>query len=113
MERTTEISKLWRFPESFTWGHVERIWVIGAYTIASFHPWKVIGCSIQTGEPQMGLLHYHVWIDGKDCSESFDSLESAMAGAVAYAIEGAGHRADFYFMAALRDVMVGRVVFTK
>lgn len=85
----------------FTWGRIIKIEEIGPYAIASYHPRKVDGCVV-THAINEKEIQYHAWVDGKDCSESFESLEAALAGCIAYKIEGCNHHADHYFIQSMK-----------
>jgi hypothetical protein len=102
MNRTTNIQELKNFAQ-FTWGKILKIEDIGPYTIATFCPWKRDGSTVCTGDPDHAEINYHVWVDGKDCHESFESLDAALAGCIAYKLEGPNHRADKYFIRSMFD----------
>jgi hypothetical protein len=100
MYDTTALSEL-KQGKRFTWGKIISIMEIGPYSIASYHPRNVEGCVVlQTINKDK--VQFHAWIDGKDCSESFESLDAALAGCIAYKIEGSNHRADRYFIQSMK-----------
>ena len=99
-ERTTDLQKI-KNGDEFTWGYLLAIHEIGEYSIIEFHPWKVEGNRILVGDMDQTKKEYHGYLNGEDISESFESLDAALAGCIAYKYEGANHRADFYFMKML------------
>lgn len=100
--RTTDLEKLKNSQEPFTWGRIIHIQEIGPYAIASFHPWQVNGSTVLTGQPNKDEIHYHTWVDGKDCHSSYNSLDEALAACIAYRAEGPNHRANYYFINSIR-----------
>jgi len=98
---TTKLDEL-KLGYRFTWGKILQIFEIGPYAIASFHPWKTDGATVLDGKTDFEKIHYHVWVYGKDTCHTYDSLDEAMAGCIAYRSEGANHQADRYFIASLR-----------
>lgn len=88
MERTNDLRKV-RNGEPFTWGQIIKIMDIGSYTVASF--WYR---ATDTTEREM----FHGWINGVDCGHSWDSLEAAIVGLIAYKNDGPNSRAGEYFM---------------
>ena len=96
----------------FTWGRIIKIEEIGPYAIASYHPRKVNGCTWGNMEVRTVTqainekeIQFHTWVDGEDCSESFHSLEAALAGCIAYKTEGRNHHADRYFIQSMTHGM--------
>lgn len=101
-ETTTDIKKLKRNsnPEyaPFTWGQIIKIQEIGEYSIVEFYPWVTDGCTVKTGVPNFKKVCFHGWVNEHDCSQSWESLDAAIAGVIAYKYEGCNHWADRYFM---------------
>ena len=95
MERTTNLAKL-KNGATFTWGKVVQFFNIGPYTILQYNPWKAEGCEIFVDEPS-DEFEYHVWIDEKDTSRGYHSLESAIVGAIAYKYDGTNSQAGEFF----------------
>jgi hypothetical protein len=102
--RTTDLEALRSRSAEFTRGQITQFFQAGPYTIAEHHPWVREGVFVRTGEVDQRAVEYHLWIDGKDACQGFSSLDEALVGAVAYRVEGANHRADRYFMAALSAI---------
>jgi hypothetical protein len=67
-----------RFPWGFALEDVE----IGPYTVRSFHPEKFTHNGHGTGVNDTDVIHYHGFIDGKDCNESWLTLDDALAGMI-------------------------------
>ena len=83
---------------SFTWGAPIKLIEIGPYTLLKFHPWKQDGNTIITGTPDMDKISYHGWVDGKDTTTTWSSLELALAGVMG--IKWAGYNngeVEYYF----------------
>ena len=91
MERTTDLEKI-RNGAPFVWGTmIGELMEIGPYVILQFYR-----------RPEKDIC-YHGWVDGKDTSHSWNSLDAALAGCIAYKREGPNCRAGDYFMKMLRD----------
>ena len=88
MKRTTDLQIVKKFPNRFAWGNIKKIWEIGSYAIGEYN------------EDCLGKLtrtFYHVWIDGKDESISADTLEGALATAMAHKHDGINSQAGMFF----------------
>lgn len=85
MMDTTDISILRSLPRAFTWGPISTIYEVGPYTIAKYTNKK-------------GETLYHAWVEGKDTHHSYESLDAALVGAIAYRHEGPNSQAAGYFM---------------
>jgi len=92
---TTSLEKL-KAGMGFTWGELIQLHEIGKYTFGEYHPWKRDGITVLTGEADT-ITNFHVWINGWDSARSYSSLEAAMAGAIAYAFDGANSQAGVFF----------------
>jgi len=101
MKRTTELDKL-KAGEAFTWGDVIQIHEVGDYSIVECHPWEVEGSNVVVGRPVIKQLSFHVYVSSENTCSSFESLDAALAGCIAYKHEGVNHRADTYFMKMIR-----------
>ena len=106
MQRTTDIEKL-KNGLPFIWGKLIDIQTIGEYSIVYYHPWIVDNGNIKTGFPNLGKLFYHGYVLGKDTSNSWESLDEALVGCIAYNREGPNHKADFYFMKMIKSLPTG------
>jgi hypothetical protein len=101
LRRTTELDALKR-GEAFTWGEVVAIHSVGAYAVVEHHPWmRTENRMVLTGQPDRQVTEFQAYVDGKDCSQTFGSLEAALAAAIADKAEGPNHRADIYFIKSL------------
>jgi len=65
----------------FIWGEALSDEVVGPYTVRAFHPHKVEGSHV-TKDIDRSKIHYHGYINGKDCNESWLSLDEALAGMI-------------------------------
>jgi hypothetical protein len=87
--------------KKFAWGFVIEDIEIGPYTVRSFHPHKREG-GRPTGENDLDVIHYHGYIDGKDCHESWLTLDDALLGMIVRRKVGANCRQiNEHFMAGL------------
>jgi len=101
-ETTTDLWKL-KKGVSFTWGGIIKIHAIGIYSVVEFHPRKVTRKGMVTNQLEYRRKQYHSYVYQKDTHTSYNSLEAAMAGCIAYAFEGVNHHADYYFMRMLKE----------
>jgi hypothetical protein len=99
-DRTTNLGLL-RLGAPFTWGAIIRIVNFGRYSVVIHHPWKVDGSAIVVGSPNLHIVEYHAYVDDKDTSRGFLSIEAAVVGAIAYAYDGPNTQADKYFLRAI------------
>ena len=97
---TTDLDKLGRGFD-FTWGEVTNIQKFSEYTVVEYHPFVFDG-AIGTNKIDT-KLKYHIYIDGKDCSRSYEDFDSAIAGCLAYKYDGCNTRADIYFMKMIKE----------
>jgi len=87
----------------FIWGEVIAFHKIGEYDIVEYHPWKRDGIVVKTNSPDYNKKSYHGWIGERDTSHSWETLDAAIVGCIAYKHEGPNHKADFYFIRMLRN----------
>jgi len=67
--------------KKFPWGFVIEDVAIGPYVVRSYHPRKEIdGCNMSDNDESK--IHYHGYIDGNDCNESWLTLDEALAGMI-------------------------------
>ena len=99
-ETSTILEHVIAKPELFTWGEIVQIHEVGEYAVAEYLEWERDGITIKTGAPSENHSFF-VWVDGRSTSHSYNSLDAALAGAIAYKYEGANHRADWYFMRSI------------
>jgi phosphosulfolactate phosphohydrolase-like enzyme len=88
MAKTTDIKELRSGHGVFTWGKITEWFDVGQYAIAQYLD-------------EHNEVGFHVWVSGVDTSTSYASLDSALAGAIAYRAEGPNHAADRYFIKSL------------
>lgn len=88
---TTDLDRL-RKGARYTWGRVIRIHEIGPYAIVESAD-RVDG----TRGAASGFKTYHAYVDGQNTHHGYPSLDTALAGAIAYRAEGANGQAAAYF----------------
>lgn len=96
--------KLFKPKSPFTWGLPIKYYHVGPYTVLMFHTWQRKGSSVLTGLADLNKIEYHGWIDGKDTSTSWTTLDEALAGLIAYRHDGPNCRAGDYFIRSLQEV---------
>jgi len=85
----------------FPWGLVIEIMEIGPYIVRAFHPEK-FESNRGMGFNDTDVIHYHGYIDGKDCHESWMTLDDALAGMIVRRNVGLNCRQiNEHFMAGL------------
>lgn len=63
---------------------------------------KTEGCSILTGEVDETSVSFHGYLNGRDVSQGWPSLDEALAGLIAIKHEGPNSRAGDYFMRMMK-----------
>ena len=92
-------------PKDFPWGDVVEDYHVGPYTIRAFHPWKMHGVTLKTDDPDKSKLHYHGYIDNEDASESWPTLDDALAGLIVRRSIGFNHSViGYHFVAGVRSL---------
>ena len=81
----------------FPWGPIIEQHQIGPYTILEYLE-DTSAYDNATAWERHGRTLYHVYVDGKNTAVSATSLDSALAGAIAYRRDGANSHAGDYFM---------------
>lgn len=105
MGYTTNLAIIKDKLDLFTWGSIVRLYTVGPYDIVEYHPWKrSLRGTVFTGEGDADKTEFHVYVDGKSTSHGFGTLDAALAGAIAYRIEGPNHAADRYFIRSIRSI---------
>jgi hypothetical protein len=85
----------------FSWGRPIEDFVVGPYTVRSFHPFKTKGSSI-TKEIDYDTVNYHGYIDGLDANEGWLTLDEALAGLIVRRLIGRGNsKVSEHFVAGL------------
>lgn len=83
--------------ERFPWGPIDAVHEVGPYQIVEYRR-----DMSNAGQVEMyadhGTTCFHPYIDGKDTSHSYPSLDAALVGAIAIRAEGPNGRAATYFM---------------
>jgi hypothetical protein len=96
---TTDLTELEQ-GKPFVWGELVKIHRFFDYAIVEYHP-PVYKDGHDTGKIDTAC-HYHIYIDGKDCSRSYEDFDSAIVGCIAYKYDGINTRADGYFMKMIK-----------
>lgn len=81
--------------EKWPWGDVIKVHSIGEYDVVEYMRKKMGYHDDEEG------IHFHPYIYGKDTNHTYESMDAALVGAIAYQAEGPNHRADVYFMRAI------------
>ena len=66
----------------FPWGLIIEDIEVGPYTVRSFHPEKFDQNGYGSGFNRTDVIHYHGYIDGKSCNESWLTLDDALVGMI-------------------------------
>jgi hypothetical protein len=86
----------------FPWGRVISDVTVGPYMVRSYHPHKPKSREIDDSE-----VFYHGYIDGKDCNESWISVDEALAGLIVRRALGPNWRpVNEHFIAGIRALAV-------
>lgn len=94
---TTNLNIIRRAPRHFTWGEVVAVHDIGPYSLVEFHP-HVFEDGRGTDKVDYDATEFHGYVNGESISQSFGSLDAAMAGVIAYRNDGPNSRAGTYFI---------------
>ena len=91
----------------FPWGLIIEDVTLGPYTVRSYHPAKYDQNGYGTGDNDTDAIHYHGYIDGKDCNEGWLTLDEALVGMIVRRIAGPNNRQiSRHFMAGLNAMKV-------
>jgi hypothetical protein len=104
IEYSRELEDIKYQPFRFSWGLITAFHKVGQYDIVEYHPWKAEHSRILIGQVDYEHKEFGCYIDGKPLGHSTTSLDSALALCIAYRVEGANHRADYYFIKALEMI---------
>ena len=77
---------------NYTWGPIDGSYSVGPYDILRYRTTD-------------GYMLYHAFLDGEDTNHSFNTLDEAIAGVIAYRAEGPNCQAGKYFIRSLRPQM--------
>lgn len=100
-ERTIELPKL-RTGALYLHGEVIALHQVLAYDFVEFRPWALRGGVPDPSVVQGNGLAFRAYCEGEEIPVSFDSLEEAMVGAVAYRLDGPESQASRYFFRMVR-----------
>jgi hypothetical protein len=105
---------------SFTWGRVRETYEVGPYFIVVYYPRIAEGCVV-TKKIDTNEVTFHpyvlrsatrlpadkIWSKEssvyRDTSQGYQTLDEALAGAIAFRNEGINHRADRYFIQSMNE----------
>lgn len=108
MKRTTDLDKLLsnRNVWEYCWGEIIQFHHIGEYDIIEYYPWWYEEGE-STYESNRNLVHFAIYIDGKDIGEYAPSLDDAIVAAIAYKYEGQSSAVK-YFMRMIKRIEGGK-----
>lgn len=107
VKKMSENEKLWvdqvkTWQEAaFPWGLVTEILTIRQFTIVEYHPYEIDAALNVFTDKISEKFSYHVDVNGESTNTSYDSLQAALVGAIAYEAEGPNSHAAYYFMKML------------
>lgn len=81
----------------FVWGPITFVHEVGPYQIVEYRR-DMSNAGMVSMYADHGTTYFHPYIDGKDTSHSYRSLDAALVGAIAYRAEGPNGSAGEYFM---------------
>ena len=87
----------------FPWGPIDKVHQVGPYQIVEYRR-DMSNSGMTSDFSEHGRVQFHPFIDGRDTSCCFNTLDAALAGAIAYRREGTNGSAAFYFMRMLGEV---------
>ncbi len=88
--------------ELYTWGKFKAIHEIGLYLIVEYYPTKYDGCAAINGTYE-DFTSFHPFINERDTNTSYNSLEAAIVGAIAYKYDGGNSQAGYFFMKMIKQ----------
>ena len=88
METTTNLSRLRKGTGRFSWGRIIEWYDIDIYTIVKYEA--------DFGNDK-GEIKFHYWVAERDTCHSTNTLEGALAGAMAYNFDGINSQAGYFF----------------
>ena len=80
----------------FPWGEVRQVHSIGDIEVVEFY-----GRQYEDGQTSpdvdRSVSLFHPYLNGEDLNQSYDTLDGAVVGAIAFKYEGSDSRAAYYF----------------
>jgi hypothetical protein len=77
----------------FLWGAIIQVHTVGPYAIIEYLEKVPVNRDDKTRR-----VMFHIEVEGKDAHRSYETLDAALAGAIAYRHEGPNGRAAEYFL---------------
>lgn len=91
VQETSHNEKVEFLKQDFSWGEVIKIHTVGEYVIFEF----IRGYELKNkGEK---VINFHAFINYKNVSLSYNSLDSCLVGTIAYKHDGANSQAAMFF----------------
>ena len=88
--------------KSCAWlGEFVEFHTLGEYSIVEYKPTKYDGISPAIPKQYDTESLFHPFINGTDTNTSYETLEKAIIGAIAYKYDGGNTRADEYFFKSI------------
>jgi len=91
LKKTSDLSKIEK-GHPFVWGEIRKIHKIGEYSIVEY---------LSKDDENVSVL-FHPYYEDRSDNVSYHALDDAIAGIIAFKYEGFMHRADHYFLNAIR-----------
>jgi hypothetical protein len=88
---TTQEEKIEYLKQEFVWGEIINTYIIGEYVIFEFIE------SYTLKNEGKEVRHFHAYINYKDISISYNSLDYCLIGTIAYKYDGANSQAAKFF----------------
>jgi len=89
-------SEIKEITEKFVWGPVVEVHEIGEYAFIEYHP-QIFTNGSGTGEYDYDTTMFSAYINGGSIGRSYETLDKALIGVIAYKEDGPNTRADGYF----------------
>jgi len=91
IEETTHDEKVKYLKQDFSWGEIIKVHSIGEYVIFEY----INGYDLKN--EGITNICFHAYINYRNISVSYDSLDSCLVGTIAYKFDGANSQAAGYF----------------
>jgi len=88
IDETTHNEKIDYLRLEFNWGVVTNVYCVGEYVIFEY---------ISNSKDRKGVTFYHAFMDYKNISISYHTLDQCLVGTIAYKYDGGNSKAANYF----------------